>query len=321
MGGVVAGAGGNVVIGVGDCVVTLIPTLGGKISSLVVKGRELLQAPLHAYGPRNQSMSFAEGDAGGWDECLPSVAGCTVETVAGPVIVPDHGDLWRVPWKVLERGESSITLRGKCVSLPLELTRSLIVSERAAGWELELLYSLTNSGSHAVPWSWSAHPLFAVEAGDRIVLPASIQTLRVEGSAAERLGRSGDTLAWPMAKLADGNEADLREALGADSGIGDKLFAGPLKSGNDGWCSLERKAAGLRLTMKFEVAATPYLGLWICYGGWPEADGPKQVCVAIEPCTGPVDSLAATGVWTRVLEAGDTVSWPMTLKLEKLAGA
>jgi len=88
----------NVLIQTGNCFVTILPDLGGKIASIRIDNRELLQAPLAPYAPRTRTMAFDEGDASGWDECLPSVAGCTVKTVARTVVVPDHGDLWRVEW-------------------------------------------------------------------------------------------------------------------------------------------------------------------------------------------------------------------------------
>ena len=88
----------NVVMSAGDCCVTILPHLGGKIASILVGDRELLQSPLAPYAPRTRSMSFDAGDASGWDECLPSVAACTVKTEAGTGTIPDHGDLWRVEW-------------------------------------------------------------------------------------------------------------------------------------------------------------------------------------------------------------------------------
>ena len=75
----------NVILQVGDCAVTLLPQFGGKVASILVKGHELLQTPLVPYGPRTRTMGFNEGDASGWDECLPTVSGCTVQTVNGPV--------------------------------------------------------------------------------------------------------------------------------------------------------------------------------------------------------------------------------------------
>jgi galactose mutarotase-like enzyme len=301
----------------GDAVITLMPSLGGKIASIRVQGHELLQAPLLPYGPRTATMAFDEADASGWDECLPSVADCTVETAVGPAHVPDHGDLWRVPWQVLQASEDAATLRVNTFSLPLQLTRSAILTATATGWRLQLLYSLTNMGGYDVPWSWAAHPLFVAEAGDRIVLPQSVQTVRLEGSGGNRLGVNGDSVSWPIAKTSDGSTADLSLAAAADSGFGDKLFAGPFSNAADGWATLERPGIGLRLTVRYEPSLTPYLGLWLCYGGWPEnCDGPKQVCVALEPTTGPVDSLAIAGSWSRVLEPGDTFTWPMELVID-----
>ena len=320
----------NVLIQTAHCSVTILPHLGGKVASIRVKGRELLQAPLAPLAPRTHTMPFDAADASGWDECLPSVAGCRVETAAGPAEVPDHGDLWRVAWEMQGTGNreqgiglsragdvETITLRGKCFSLPLALERTLTLTESAKSVQLSLKYTLTNTGSHPTPWSWAVHPLFAVEPGDRVELPDSIGTLRVEGSGGKRLGLGGDTIAWPMAALAGGGTTDLRVVQSAETGIGDKLFAGPL-SAAENWCAIHRPGAGVRIKFGFDPAATPYLGLWICYGGWPDRSGPKQMCVAPEPSTAPVDSLAVPGAWSRVLAPGESFSWPMTVEIELL---
>jgi galactose mutarotase-like enzyme len=308
----------NVVIQAGECVLTLIPALGGKLSSLRVGPHELLQAPLHPYAHRTRTMGFDEGDASGWDECLPSVGKCEVDTPGGKAHVPDHGDLWLLPWEVVSAAPDSATMRVSCFSLPLELTRTLILSETAKGFRLSIVYTVVNSGAYSVPWSWVSHPLFVSEAGDRIQLPASVTSVRVEGSGGNRVGVNGDTLQWPVARLPDGSQDDLSVAKSADTGFGDKLFTGKLESASDGWCALERPSAGLRLTVKFDPAATPYLGLWLCYGGWPDGDGKKQVCVALEPATAPVDSLAETGPWSKTLAPGETFTWPMEVEIDRI---
>jgi galactose mutarotase-like enzyme len=320
----------NVVIRAGHCSLTLIPALGGKIASLRVQNSpaetiELLQAPLKPYRPATHSIAFSDADASGWDECLPSVAACQIETQPRAAVIPDHGDLWRVPAQILSSTEDSATLRLNCFSLPLQLTRSLILAEAASGWRLQLLYSLTNLGAYPVPWSWSAHPLFAVEPGDRILLPSAIHSVRIENSARIRLGRNGDIIPWPLTQSAQGTELDLSLSQSPDSETGDKLFAGPFPSAKDGWASLERSRIGLRLTVHFEPSLTPYLGLWLCYGGWPDSSAsnpdsapePKQMCVALEPSTAPVDSLAHTGDWSRSLEPGETFTWPMELHIDR----
>lgn len=319
--GITASVSENVLIRAGQCAVTVLPRFGGKIASIRLGDRELLQAPLALVMPRTRAMTFDAGDASGWDECLPSVAACRVETEEGVAEIPDHGDLWRVEWRPKDQRSlvrdktDAAALVGECFSFPLELERRMELVEVGEGWRLKLQYRLKNTGSKSVPWSWAAHPLFAVEEGDRIVLPESIQSLRLEGSGSGRLGKNDDTVAWPMARLKDGSQVDLRIAVAKESRIGDKLFAGPLNA-SENWCALERPSAGVRIRVTFDAEATPYLGLWICYGGWPERPGPKQVCVALEPSTSPVDSLAATGPWSRVLGPGDSFNWPMEVDLE-----
>lgn len=309
----------NVVIRATGCSVTLLPDFGGKISSIEIDGKELLQTPLNPYTARAPETGFEESDAGGWDECIPTVAACSVSYPDGEfsgreVAAPDHGDLWGVSWQMLDSDLDSATLRGRCTSLPLELTRSSILTAADSGWTLHLLYTLTNVGDVRAPWLWSAHPLFAVDARDRIVLPDEVATVRIEGSMDEKL-RAGQRVFWPVAEQTDGSTRDLSVTLHPEAGTGDKLFAGPLK---DGWCALERRRLGLRLTMRFETSITPWLGLWLCYGGWPERPGTKQVCVAIEPTTASSDSLAAAGESMRWLHPGASVTWPLELRIDRI---
>ena len=315
----------NVLIRAGDCAVTVLPQFGGKISSICVHNRELLQAPLAQVRPRTRTMSFDQGDASGWDECLPSVAACTVETQHGVAQIPDHGDLWREPWAlpgtgISEQGSGadgplSVTLRGECFSLPLVLERTIVVAETKKGWRLQVDYTLTNSGRNTAPWSWAAHPLFAVDEGDRIEIPASITEMRVEGSGGGRLDGTNGQVTWPKANLASGETTDLSVVQARASNVGDKLFGGPLRA-HENWCVLHRPKAGIRIRMSFDTASTPYLGLWLCYGGWPERPGAKQMCVAPEPSTAPVDSLAHTGKWSRVLGPGESSSWFVSVDIE-----
>lgn len=311
----------NVLIRAGDCSVTFLPRFGGKVASIKVGEHELLQAPLAPVAHRTKTMAFDQSDASGWDECLPSVAACTVKTAAGEAKIPDHGDLWIAEWERLgtkEQGSKGpVTLWTKCFSLPLEVERTVGLSETGNGWRLDVNYKLRNVGKYGVPWSWAAHPLYVAAKGDRIVLPKSIHSLRLEGSGGKRLGNGGDSVAWPTAKLANGGSTDLSVAESPDSGIGDKLFAGPLST-SDNWCALERPSVGLRIRVRFDTVATPYLGLWLCYGGWPERSGPKQMCVAMEPSTSLVDSLAVNGPWSRVLAAGATFAWPMEVEIERM---
>jgi galactose mutarotase-like enzyme len=289
---------------------TVLPALGGKIASLrwLRSNVELLQAPLAPYAARTLTMAFDEGDASGWDECLPSVAACAVAARNGAVHVPDHGDLWRLAWEAKQEG-NTIRMSAMGLSLPLRMERALTLE----GETLRIDYRVTNVGQEPAPYAWSAHPLFAVDRGDRIALPPGVTRVEVEGSAGQRLGARHSSHAWPGA-----GAANLSLAGGSDDGVGDKLFA---KAPAEGWAAVERIRHGVRVEVQFDPKRSPWLGLWLCYGGWPEGKAHRQQCVAIEPCTAPMDSLAeavASGQ-ARQLAPGECDEWPMRIRVEAVS--
>ncbi len=294
--------------------VVVLPALGGKIASLrwLPGNVELLQAPLAPYAPRTMEMGFEESDASGIDECLPSVAACAVKTPRGVARVPDHGDFWRLEWQAEQAG-SEIRMAATGVSLPLRLERRL----QLAGETLSIAYRVRNVGDAAVDYAWSAHPLFAVERGDRVVLPPSVEQVRVEGSAG-RLGKKGAEHPWPRSQANGGAVIDLSVAGRIEDGVGDKLFAA---SPVEGWAAVERRNLGLTVTVQFDPKQAPWLGLWLCYGGWPEGNARRQQCVAIEPCTAPADSLeqAVAGGWARSLAPGQSDQWRMRIAVSRVS--
>jgi len=296
---------------------TVLPELGGKVASLRYKGMELLQAPLRAYALRTPGMAFEASDASGMDECLPSVAACTVKTAGGMVQIPDHGEFWQRPCAVERRCGCEVKLTATGGVFPLRLERTL----RVEGSGLRIDYRLENVGEVEVPYVWSAHPLFAVEEGDAIVLPESVRELIVEGSAAGRLGAKGSVVTWPVAETRGGARVDLSRAGKPGDEVGDKVYgACPLSSLADGWAAIERRQAGVRVQVGFDAVLTPHLGLWFCYGGWPEGQEKRQQCVALEPCSAPVDSLAEAleRGWARILAPGQAAKWWMTIAVSEL---
>jgi len=291
--------------------VTVLPTLGGKIASLRWRRGdvELLQAPLRPYEERTLTMGFEEGDASGFDECLPSVAACAVPGPDGTVQIPDHGDFWRLPWSCTRNG-MSLAMAATGVSLPLRLERTLALE----GAALRLSYRVKNIGEGPAEYGWSAHPLFAVERGDRVELPASVKEVRVEGSAGGRLGRKGAMHPWPRTRSATGASIDWSVAGGPGDEVGDKVFAA---APPEGWAAVVRREQRVRVEVRFNAAQTPWLGLWLCYGGWPERQSARQQCVALEPCTAPVDSLAEARQqgWARKLAPGASDAWSMEIRV------
>lgn len=288
---------------------TVFPKRGGKIASLRRNGVELLQAPLRPYAPGTPTMNFEQSDASGFDECLPSVAACEID---GGIQIPDHGDFWRLPHEVEQSGDCEMQLAATGSTLPLRFGRRLTLT----GDTLRIGYRLENVGESEVAYLWSAHPLFAVDEGDLISIPASVRQVHVESSARCRLGEKGASLHWPVAELKFGAKVDLSRSGPADSSAADKVYA---EAPAEGWAAIERARHGLRVRVGFDPAATPYLGLWLCYGGWPEGQSARQHCVALEPCTAPCDSLAEAldkGL-ARHLAPGQSSSWWMTITVSE----
>jgi galactose mutarotase-like enzyme len=296
--------------------VVTMPALGGKIASIqiVSSGEELLQQPLMPYAPRVPYMRFDDSDASGWDECLPSVAACNVQTSSGAVCVPDHGDFWQVAWEVDAQSDKALTLSAEGLSLPLRFSKTLSLNDN----RLLISYNVKNIGEDETTYIWSAHPLFAAEAGDRIVLPSSVREVTVEGSGKDRLGTNGAKHRWPQTTLPNGEACDLATASGITKEIGDKLFT---NAPAEGWCALERTRLKQRIEIHFDAQVMPYLGLWICYGGWPEGRAKRQQCVALEPCFSIGDSLesAAAENRARTIAPGGEERWTVELRLTRVS--
>ncbi|HEY0796607.1 MAG TPA: hypothetical protein VGD64_12585 [Acidisarcina sp.] len=279
----------------------ICPEWGGKIGSIIlIQGNhELLQQPLRPYAPRTSEMPFEEGEASGYDDCIPTVSPCEIEPHAGPDIgpyagpdaepdtlsIPDHGDFWRLPFSIASADNSHVTIEATGFSLPLHLRKTISLD----GNRIFLDYDLTNVGDIEVQYLWSAHPAFAVEAGDQVELPSSVHNVMVQGSRDERLGAEGNRHPWPLTTTNTGDAVDLSLVGSETTEVADKLF---MLAPIEGWCALSRRM-GARIEMKFDPIQAPYLGLWLCYGGWPPNQPARQYCVALEPCTAPADSLVS----------------------------
>ncbi len=274
--------------------IEVLPALGGKLGSIVLgdafagTGGELLQSPLRPYAARTADLPFDQVDASGWDECLPSIGPCTVSYGEGQhANIEDHGDFWRLGFVVDETSDTLLRMHASGTSLPLDFERTI----RLDGPSVHFGYTVRNRSSAAIPYGWSVHPLLAVERFDRVHLPASVREVAVASSADGRLGAPGSRHPWPLTTSAlDGEALDLSVAGSSGDGVADKLIQ---PSPAEGWVALERRTLRARLTLRFDPKQAPWLGLWLCYGGWPgDAKAKKGYTVALEPCTLPSDSLA-----------------------------
>jgi galactose mutarotase-like enzyme len=258
--------------------VEITPEEGGRISSLEshTTGVEFLtqsgNKAIHL--EPGYEAQFQNGACAGIEECLPTVGACDERTSGGAV--PDHGDFWQLRWEVIERSSSHVILATKGFSRPLLFEKTVTLNEAT----LSLRYRIQNIGESATSFLYACHPLLAIEPGDRIALPSEIEALQLTYSRTGRLGEAGDRIGWP------GKELDT--VLSMETGEAEMFYSGRLRTGR---CGLFRIQAKQGLLLSFSTRKLPYLGLWLCYGGWPGGAVPQQYAVAIEPTMAPCNTL------------------------------
>ena len=250
-----------------------------------------------------ETAVFSGARSFGWDECLPSVAVCADprDTQAAPL--RDHGDQWgRGAYLRLDDERGAMEHRWSAPRWPYRLSRRLSCPADDA---VLAEYALTSRADEALPFLWSQHPVFALEPGCRLDLPgverASLTWQHGIDLPAEP--------AWPLATTKAGGSIDLATVRRGE-GWAAKLYVAP-----SGPVSVTAPDDA-RLTLDWDRASAPVLGVWLAYGGWP-VDGPPVEQVALEPTTSADDHLAgalARGR-SRWLEPGETATWWVSLHL------
>ena len=72
------------------------------------------------------------------------------------------------------------------------------------------------------------------------------------------------------------------------------------------------------LMFHFDPKSIPFIGLWLCYGGWPENEDGGDYTVAIEPATAEFDSLNRAQKSGQALEIapGESQTWKFEISIE-----
>ena len=298
--------------------VGLLPEVGGKMISLRSEtGREWLwQARRRPYRRPEYGGAFEAYDISGFDECFPGIG-------EGPyplapwegVTVPDHGELWTLPWDAVVDGETlALSVHG--VQFPYALEKRLTLGAS----RVRIEYRLENLSPFPLRYLWSAHPLFDARPGMRVELPEGVG-VRTDWSKGGRLGELGTRHTWPSTRDASGATVtlDLLPQLGA--GTADKLYTDRLPmTGGDTICRLLDPEIGESVGFRFDPAEIPYVGVWLNMDGWP-LSGETCFNVALEPCTGYPDRLdyAVARDEAATLEPRSVNRWTLHLELGQVS--
>ena len=310
--------------------VSIVPTLGGKIASMEMAGRQWLWTSdvIPFRHPVDGSSYVETADSGGYDECFPTVGPCNLPPEVpryGGLAIPDHGELWAqsamVGVETHADGEGmagpdadglSVTCEWMGRRLPYRFAR--VVMMRSSG-EVVMRYSVSNEGRDRFPFIWSAHPLLHLTEQTRLVLPEGAR-VRVYAQHGIDLFGKGAEHHWPKFRL-EKNEVDLSQPYAVAKDYACKLFV----DAPGGRASVEEVDA--RLTVTFDPAEVPNFGLWINRGGWsPFKRKRGYVNLGFEPCIGMPDTVTeALTSWNAAhwLEPGERRSWTLTWSAERLS--
>jgi galactose mutarotase-like enzyme len=281
--------------------VSLLPELGGKLQSLRRVGSDkdfLLAPPERPYRSAFVGALFEEFDTSGFDECFPTIAACESPDRRG--LLPDHGAVWSVPWRFEASGDAdAIEMEAQVSGFPWRFTRRLSLQ----GSRLRLEYRVSSTVDEPQRFIWSAHPLLEVSVGSRILLPREVERVRVESSATGRFER-GSEIPWRGLDLIEGPSA----------GTAEKLFTPRLTTG---FCALHDAASNESIVFRFDPHELPFVGLWVCQGGWPTSRKAKHFTVALEPCLARTDALSEAALRGEavILPAGGERRWSLEVEL------
>jgi hypothetical protein len=272
--------------------VTIVPDPGAKIASLIHKktGREcLFQLPGEEFRKTSYGAPFETGEVSGFDEMFPGITECycNIEPWAG-VKIPDHGEVWSLPWKCeISGAEVRTSVHG--VRFPYVLTRT-VTFEKAN--TLLLRYQVENLSACDFPAMWAAHPLFNMTPGTRIILPDAARNIinTVPGPA---LGGYGGRFTFPTARTADGKTWDLSQINPHRGKFYFKYFF--LDDLQEGFAIIHDLKTHETVGLAWPVDQVPYLGMWVDEGGWE-----GYYHVAPEPCTAPFDRWDTARQWGKL---------------------
>jgi hypothetical protein len=288
----------------------ILPSIGGKMTSLQRKasGREWLwQDPGDLLRIPPYGAPLPEYDIGGFQECFPTINECYYpEQPWRGVVVPDHGEVWALPWDV-ETSVAGVHLWVYGVRFAYRLDKWLRFSNDG---KLTIQYELISRAPFDFKYLWSAHPALNLQPGMKMLLPPGTR-LRCEFSDHVRLGEMGMLHDWPVTSDAAGQAVDLGMVQTKAARTHDKLNTAGLTAG---WCAVYDPPTGEYLAYTFSLSEIPHVGYWLIQGGWP-LQGEPYLVGGFEPCTGypgPLDSAIAWGGHS-VLPARGVRRWTLAV--------
>lgn len=293
--------------------VVIVPQCGGKIVSLYDKraGFEWLAQPRTPLKPAPYGSVFVEQDMSGWDETFPTIDACSypVEGQYLGRLIPDHGELWSLPWERVELRTEKLFLSVNGRALPYRFWRIAWLEQPDC---LCLDYSVQNTGMEPIQTLWAAHPQFAATVDTQIILPETAGAV-INVIPGPIWGAAGARHPWPEAVAADGSAWRLDRVGPAERRDFRKFYLPPEQPVS--WAGIDMLGRGCSLRMHWQTTEVAYLGIWVDEGAINSA-----AVVALEPANGFYDSLtlAIENKRAMQLEPGETQTWSLKVSISNL---
>lgn len=262
-----------------------VPKMGAKMVSLFDKRIQhewLIQPIDRAFKPAAYGSSFADQDMSGWDEMFPTINTCAypVEGQYKGQLLPDHGEVWSLPWSVEAVTNSTIRLSTIGRALPYRLKRHVeVVNDHY----FRLKFEVVNTGEEPIIALWAAHPQFVVNEETRIRLPKAVEQV-VNVHETPEWGAVGTLYSWAEAQSQHGEQRSLDQIGTADLKTCRKFYV-PADQHVD-WAALQQGDDGAWVRLSWDREQVPYLGIWVDEGAYNAAS-----TAALEPSTGFYDNL------------------------------
>lgn len=289
--------------------VKICPSMGGKITSFYLKEKDFeLAAQSSAIRDEARRQLQAKKEIGGFgayafgmDDAFPNIDKETVEWKGRELFYPDHGEIWKADFHVIEKTAEHVVLCWDSTAFSYRYEKEMRLEDNT----LVIQYHILNNSEEELPCIWTWHGLVAYEQDMVILLPESVTHYRnvLEGCI---LGAEGTVYPvqneiYDFAKMPNPNICSMVKYYGEE----------PVQTGH---CGIYYPSKNVSYCLEYDAGKLPYLGVWITAGG---LDGDYNC--ALEPTNGFYDSIGKAGKHQKlpVLGKGEALDFTFGITLRE----
>ena len=268
---------------------------GGRLDRLSYEGYDLLTVePKQFRPPAKDYGEYETRPVYGYDDCFPSVEPSPFPDMDW--IVPDHGEICWLSWKV-DKKPDSLIFSVNSEKLPVSFIREMKFSENAIVWN----FKIVNHGNKIIPFLHVIHPLMPLNEIADFSLP-NFKTLF-------------DSIAKKEIPELNTPEAVKEYLFKQKVGKTNMFFLREIE-GNELTLTFKNN---LQLKMIYPLEQFSSIGIWWNNSAYPDEDGCRRNECAFEPIPGLTSNLKENYETNRCwfVSPGETFSWQLIWEFSK----